>query len=263
MTYSRLLGTVSVEADDPAPYIKVPLLHLSVDDVDPTSASETGDEWADETNALSSDDSDAVYNDTSQAQLILSGFDLSSLPAGARVIGVEVAVEGAGGSATAGERDIDVALYSGGAVVGEATTIRLDQTTDAVITAGGAFDTWGVSGVFKASVLKASTFQVRISKTTATAAAINIDHVAITVHYTTNERCLDGGNTKVRYSLFTVDATATSLTAVGATTASADVAAQDVRVPAEDDYLWPAEPKGVFAGSTSTATVTCKEVVPG
>lgn len=256
------LGNVSVEADSPATLIKPPDLHSETAAEDPTTATEDGSEWTGETNVTASNDSYATYNDTTQAWLQVQGFDLSAVPAGARIFGIAVTVEGNGDSATPAERGIDVQLRRNGSQLGDTKTLTLNQTTDTTQTLGGEFDVWGQGRVLKEDVLADDSLEVWIRKTTATAAVIDIDHVTVTIHYTEDPTVKRGGQRYVKYNCFVVDATAASLTEPGGTAMTGNQAVQNGRIDDDDFFAWPGQPRALYAASTSTVEVACKGALP-
>lgn len=140
-----------------------------------------GTNWTTPTNAFSSDDSYAIYNNTTQDFLRLTTFGFA-LPDNAIIRGFEVWIEGNGTSATATDRDIELFLTKDGSTsVGTVKDLTLNQTTDTVQLAGGASDLWGTT--WDLAEVNATTFGVLVRDNDTTAAALNIDQVILRVYY--------------------------------------------------------------------------------
>ena len=145
----------------------------------PTAAA--GTNWTNPTFALASDGSYAVYNNTAQNYLSLTGLG-ASIPNGATIAGIIVAVEGNGTSATAADRLIHVGLTTDGTTLaGVLKSTTLNQTTDTTISLGTNTDLWGAT--LTEALVEGSTFGVLIRDADTTGAALNIDYVTVTVYY--------------------------------------------------------------------------------
>lgn len=162
----------------------------------PSSATSTaiGDRpWANPSNALASDDARATSTSVEPGErtdgLDLTGFGFD-LPAGASVLGVEVAVEARGEGETVVH---SIRLLVGGSPVGDSKNSSLDPPepdqwtfSEDVYVYGADDDTWNLS--LTREQVNASGFGVRVQaqlndpETTAM-----VDHVTITVHYEEGE----------------------------------------------------------------------------
>ena len=117
--------------------------------------------------------------------LYVKGFDLSSVPDGARIDGITVRIE-ASEYASDAEIGLVQLLDATGARAGDnkASTPVALTTTDVVYTFGGAADKWG--NALTAAWVKGANFGVAIaatSKRSGTEAA-RIDYITLEVHYT-------------------------------------------------------------------------------
>src|SRR3989344_9043663 len=127
----------------------------------------------------------ATFNDTEYSEILkLTNFNFSSVPAGATIDGITVAVER---RTTAGNaKDALVKLYdSTGTLVGDskADTVSNWPGTATVKTYGGAADTWNAS--LDRDDIVSSNFGVAIAaQATANAAIAAIDYATITINYT-------------------------------------------------------------------------------
>jgi len=141
-----------------------------------------GTNWTTPANAASSDDSYAIYNNTTQDELTLTNFGFS-LPASSTIRGFEILIEGNGTDAVAANRQFRVGLTKDGAALAgtRKTDITLNQTTDTTLTQGTSTDTWGTT--WTQAEVEASTFGVLLSDNDTTGAALNIDHVRVRVYY--------------------------------------------------------------------------------
>ena len=141
-----------------------------------------GINWTDPTNAFSSDDLRAVYNTTTQDDLIVTAYS-NVVPSRATILGIEVIVEGNGTSGTAAQRQIQLGLTKdGSALAGSRNTgVQLPQTTDAEVTSGTPTFLWGTT--WTPAELNASTFGIMLRDNDVTAAALNIDAVTVKVYY--------------------------------------------------------------------------------
>ena len=147
-----------------------------------SAAAASGTNWTNPTNAFAANDTYAVYNNTSQDDLILTTFG-AAVPTQATILGIEVIVEGNGASGTAAQRQIQVGLTKDGAVLAgtRETGVQLPQTTDSEVTTGGSTSLWGTT--WTPAELNATTFGVMIRDNDTTAAALNIDGVTVKVYY--------------------------------------------------------------------------------
>jgi len=142
----------------------------------------SGSNWTTPGNITASDDSRAQYNLTAQERLISSAHGFS-LPAGSTILGIEVLIEGNGASATAVDRQIDVALTKDGTnEFGVKTNNTLNEVTDTTITLGSSTDLWGTT--WTQAEIESTNFGGRLFDSDTTAANLRIDHVQIRVYHT-------------------------------------------------------------------------------
>lgn len=147
----------------------------------PTAAS--GTNWTNPTNVLVSDNTRAVYATTTQDNLKITGFGFT-IPTGATVIGITIAVEGNGTDATAANRSVELGLTKDGTTLAgtRAASQNLNQTTDTTLTFGGATSLFGTT--LSVAEVNASTFGVLLRAASTNAGARNIDYVSVQVTYT-------------------------------------------------------------------------------
>jgi hypothetical protein len=162
----------------------------------PTSGASSGSPaWSNPGNILASDDSLAtvvhMYSSFTSAWLIATGFDFSSIPAGATINGILAEIERSANmnSSSVYMQDYDVFLTKDGTnTVGsdKADTTTKWPTTDGIASYGGAADLWGAT--WTDAEVKASTFGVllRARGTTSGPNIIpGVDTVRLTITYTT------------------------------------------------------------------------------
>jgi hypothetical protein len=138
--------------------------------------------WTDPSNIVSDNGSDATCSSGSSgsAYLVASGFDFSSIPDDATILGITVRVEASEHSG--GTEWLTVQLQgSSGALVGTGSIAVLNGTTKAVYTLGGASSLWGAT--LTAADVKDSDFGVR--SWFVTAHDVRIDYVTVAVEYST------------------------------------------------------------------------------
>ncbi len=141
-----------------------------------------GTSWTNPTNVLASDDTRADYNDTAQDELKVTGFS-TGVPLTARIVGIEVSIEGFGDDADAAQRTIEVGLTKDGVTLaGTRKTLVLNQSTDTTQVLGSATDLWG--GHWGTGHVNNAEFGILIRDNDTTAAGIHLDHVQVTVYYT-------------------------------------------------------------------------------
>lgn len=145
--------------------------------------------WSSLANHQTSDNSWLVSNfaslDEKSYVLYVKGFDLSSVPDGARIDGITVRIE-ANAFVSNAEIGLVQLLDATGARVGDnkASTPVALTTTDVVYTFGGAADKWG--NALTAAWVKDADFGVAIAATNkrSGAEAARIDYITCEVHYT-------------------------------------------------------------------------------
>lgn len=143
--------------------------------------SAAGTNWTTPTNALTSNDSYAVYNNTAQDDLRLTNFGFS-LPTTVTILGIKVDIEGNGSSGTAAQRQIRVGLTKDGTTLAGTRTTGVElPASDGTVTVGGPTSLHGTT--WTKAEIESSNFGVLISDNDTTAAALNIDAVTVTVYY--------------------------------------------------------------------------------
>lgn len=154
----------------------------------PTAAS--GTNWTNPTNVLASDNSRAVYANTVQNDLKITGFDLD-VPSTATILGVIITVEGNGTDGTAANRSVEVGITKDGSALAGSrlASQNLNQTTDTTLTFGSASELYGTT--LTPAEVNLSTFGVLLRAGNTNAGARNIDQVKVQVVYT-NEEEIDG-----------------------------------------------------------------------
>jgi hypothetical protein len=156
----------------------------------------SGTNWTTPTNVYLSDDARAIYNNTAQNQLIMTGFGFT-IPTYAIIDSIAINVEGNGTSGTTAQRIISEKLDSVTTVKGSSFTDTLNQTNDnnqiRIKALSGAGWNWGTLTPAKANM---SGFGCIINDNDATAAALNLDQVQMTIyyHYTLGNRRQRIGN---------------------------------------------------------------------
>ncbi len=138
----------------------------------PTADADNG--WTNEANAYVSDNAFGVANNNNEdAEFFTFGL---TIPGGATINGIEVAVEG---NAT-GTREVAVDLSSGaGYTTGDPSTTFTNGGTDATLLFGGNANLWGRAW----TPTDISTLRVRLTSNNGTG-DVNIDQVQVKVHYT-------------------------------------------------------------------------------
>ena len=158
----------------------------------PTSSSSTAEtpwddvSWASTTNIYATDNNAAFVTLTSgQTSEVLraGGFDLSSVPAGAQIDGVEVVVRAQGTGASTNINLVQL-LDASGAKVGtnKASTPTTLTGTLVDYTFGGAADLW--SNSLDAAWVKDADFGVAVGVGSSAGGAVWIDSVTVNVYYT-------------------------------------------------------------------------------
>lgn len=163
-----------------------PLIQASsVGPNDPANAS--GTNWKDPSYVYSSDNNRAVYNKTAQDILAVASFGFSGISGS--VDGIKVEIEGFGISLSPPSGDqIDVALTKNGSgPAGSweiAVTLPNGASSEAYITVGGASDLWRTT--WTPSEIQNANFGVLIKDTDILAKPLSIDHVRVTVYFTSS-----------------------------------------------------------------------------
>ena len=158
----------------------------------PTSSSSTAEtpwddvSWSSTTNIYATDSTSAFVTLTSgQASDVLraGGFDLSSIPAGAQIDGVEVVVR-AGRTGTDVSIDLVQLLDASGAKIGTNKASTPTTLTGSVVnyTFGGAADLW--SNSLDAAWVKDTDFGVAVGVVSSAGGTAYIDSVTVNVYYT-------------------------------------------------------------------------------
>jgi len=150
----------------------------------PDSASDEGD-WNNPANVLTSDDNRADHSGTNQHILRAYDFDFA-VPAGATMNGFYVEVEGYSSEPNPARRRINAALAKNGYTVeGNWKTGDLSYTvgSETYINFGLIGDLWG--GFWSASDVNNSDFSVLLRDNDTDSNLLLIDHIRITVYYTT------------------------------------------------------------------------------
>ncbi|HUK56388.1 MAG TPA: hypothetical protein VLY20_07000 [Nitrospiria bacterium] len=139
----------------------------------------------------------ATYNNTTQDDLCVTGFNFNITATS--IQGIIVSVQGNGASGTATDRQYRIGLTkSGCTLVGTRKTgIQMSQTTDTGTVTGNLNDLWGT--IWTPSDIGAPSspnpsFGVLISDNDTTAAPLNIDRIRITVMTDQGPQCPGGGN---------------------------------------------------------------------
>lgn len=155
----------------------------------PTAAA--GTNWTNPTNVYTSDNNRAAYATTTQDNLKITGFDFSTIPSTATIVGVTITVEGEGGDATAANRSIEVGLTKDGTTLAgaRAAAQNLNQTTDTTLTFGSSSSLF--STTLTVAEVQAATFGVLLRAGNANAGSRNIDQVKVAISYT-YEFAIDG-----------------------------------------------------------------------
>jgi len=149
-------------------------------------AASSGNNWSNPTWVFSSDNQRAVYNNTSQDTLIVSNFGFSA--AEGAITGIKVEIEGYGlGFPPPTGNQIDVALTkNGSAVAGNwKTAVELPYSVsfEMYVSCGNSGDLWGASWNF--TDVTSTSFGVFIRDYDDRDSDLYIDHVRITIYYTT------------------------------------------------------------------------------
>jgi hypothetical protein len=157
-----------------------------------TGASEayTGSDvaWSNPTRVTASDDSRATASLTSAGleseYLKASGFDLSSVPGGATIDGVEVRVERSvgSGSGTVQDQHVHIRKGDGGALSNDKKQTGVNWSgTDEQVVYGGASDLWGLS-IAQSDL---AGLQVLVSGISVSAGKLaRLDAIEIRIYYT-------------------------------------------------------------------------------
>jgi hypothetical protein len=146
------------------------------------ATADTTGTWTGATNVFTSNNSDASITANNTDFLRVKNFNFN-IPTNAIIRGIEISVEGEGDNATGSNRELSIDITKNGTDgTGTPKTLQLPQSTDGIVTAGGATDLWGVTLGIDVEEVNASTFGVRIAKTTTTG-TVNIDQVVLRVYF--------------------------------------------------------------------------------
>jgi len=165
----------------------------------PATASDTAGvgtlTWVNPTAVYSSDNTYTTVNVfgaiTSQSHYIACTNYGFSIPSGATIDGIVVEIERKANNSAGSKYVVDfvVKLIKGGTISGSnlADTVTLYPTTDTIATYGGSTNLWGLSWTH--TDINASNFgvalSVKVANTLKTNTIASIDHLRITVYYTT------------------------------------------------------------------------------
>lgn len=161
-------------------------------------ARQTGDiAWTDPTNAASDNGVYAIANDLNNTNGLLTeilkcvNFDFSSIPAGARIDGIEMRYQCRAEAGSAGVFiEKNILLYIDGNVTGIDKVVPNNwSNADQLFTHGGATDTWGIPLNMPEGLTAVQTstfgFGIRAARpASATARDAWIDYVEARIHYT-------------------------------------------------------------------------------
>jgi len=153
----------------------------------PSNAStESGflDEWSNPTNIYSSDNARAYYGNNGQKKLRAYDFGFS-IPVDVVIDGFLVQVEGYA-SFNGSRNKINIALSKSSYTVEgseKADALPVGSANEAYINLGGSSDKWG--GNWLASDVNSGDFGVLIWDWDTSQDALHIDHIKVTVYYTT------------------------------------------------------------------------------
>lgn len=147
----------------------------------PTAVIDTN--WTTPTNVYLSDNARAIFNNTTQTRLIMTAFGFT-IPTNSIIDSVAINVEGNGTSSTTAQRIFSEKLDSVTTVRGSSFTDTLNQTNDnnqiRIKTLSGTGWNWPALTPSKVNM---SGFGCIINDNDATAAALNIDQVQMTIYY--------------------------------------------------------------------------------
>ena len=126
----------------------------------------------------------ATYTITSQDNLFATNFTVGAV-AGSTIDSIIIRINGYGTANTKNGRKIDVALTKNGtSEVGDVVNIELPKNADGdLIFRGSTDDLWGTT--WTSTEINATTFGVAINRTNTTSDSLVIDHVQITVWWST------------------------------------------------------------------------------
>ena len=146
---------------------------------------------------VASDGFYATYNNTTQDDLCVTGFNFNITAA--IIQGIIVSVEGNGSSATPADRQYRIGLTTTGCTLAgtRKTGIQMSQTTNTGTVTGNLNDLWGTTWTpsdIGAPGSPNPSFGVLISDNDTTAAPLNIDRVRITVMTDQGPQCPGGAN---------------------------------------------------------------------
>ncbi len=148
-----------------------------------TAGTSSGTNWTTPGNTAASDDAYAIYNSTTQDDLILTNFGFS-IPAGSTINGISVEREGNGSANPPAGRRYRMGLTKDATNLAgvRKADLNLPKNTDDTVTIGGASDLWGSS--WSAEDINSSNFGVLISDNNTSADTLNFDLIRVTVDYT-------------------------------------------------------------------------------
>lgn len=153
----------------------------------PSSAD--GNNWVDPFNVYSSDDLRSSYNNSNMDSLLATGFGFSDVSG--TVLGIEIEIEGYGtGSKPPDGDQIDVCLTKNGKTPAglwlTAVTLPNGISHESYISCGGPSELWGTTWI--PAEIVTPDFGALIKDTDSTPQTLYIDHVRITVYYSTGSR---------------------------------------------------------------------------
>lgn len=153
----------------------------------PATTGETGTSWSNESNIVSSNDTNAsatVLASATTAWLTATNFSFAVTASGT-LTGVVVTVEIAVSGILTANPTLEAQLIIGGSQTGSIKSVVFSSTSDTIITFGGDSDLWGNASISEAQA-EASNFGVAIRVTnnqSVGSLTITVDHVAMSVYF--------------------------------------------------------------------------------
>ncbi|MBC7877497.1 MAG: sortase [Anaerolineales bacterium] len=145
----------------------------------PTAAVVTGGTGINQNNALSSNNTNAVFDSLSDV-VSYTTFGIPAIPAGATINGIEVAIEGYYSPAPARNAQVFLSWNNGANFTAFKNSNLL--VTESTVILGGVADTWGRS--WTNTEFTNGNFIVRVTNTGGAGGPVNIDQLQVKVTYT-------------------------------------------------------------------------------
>lgn len=143
-----------------------------------------GPDWSSPSNAGASDNvyAQCTINANASDKLRFTNFDLSGLPDGAVIDGLEISIE-ANRQSVSGTLNFDSAqIVIGGAAAGDENTEASALTSgDATYTRGGSTDLWGLGAIHRDALDSGFGFQIGFTGDGVMTA--RVDYATMTIHY--------------------------------------------------------------------------------